>query len=206
MASARTVRLPNSEFAAKELPELRIDGLDALRVHGAHFPALNFRVVPGHRFSHPGAPTGLIYLGEKLDTCLSEFFGDTLLDRGGISASRWQNTLIARIRSDASLRICDLTDEKCRLRLGADLSALMSADLHVPHAWGLAIQNHPAAVDGIRYLSRFDSRPCLVLFERPWMAGRLEASSLGSLHESAEALHFLIDRSVSLINPSSPHS
>lgn len=206
MASVRTVRLPSPKFAAKYLPELRIDGLDAMRVHGAQYPALNFRVVPGHRFSHPRAPAGLIYLGEKLDTCLWEFFGDTLLDESSISASRWQNTLIARIRSDASFRICDLTDEKCRLHLGVDLSALMSADLHVPHAWGLAIQNHPVAVDGIRYLSRFDSRPCLALFERPWMAGRLEESSLGSLHESAEALRFLIDRSVSLINPSSPHS
>jgi hypothetical protein len=143
-------------------------------------------------------------LGEKLDTCLWEFFGDTLLDGGGISASRWQNTLLTRICSTTSLRICDLTNEKTRLALGTDLSALMSADLHVPHAWGLAIQNHPAEVNGIRYLSRFDSQPCYVLFERPWMAGQLEGTTLGSLHDSTEATRFLTDRSIALVNQSQP--
>lgn len=199
MPAARTIRLPAPGFASKNLPELRVEGLDALRVHGANHPPVQFRTVPGHRFSHPDAPSGLLYLGNASNTCLWEVFGDIMLDSCGISARRWENSHLSRIRSDATFRICDLTNENTRLQLGTDLSALMSTDLRVPHAWGLAIQNHPAVIDGIRYLSRFDSLPCLVLFERPWMAGRLEAISLGTLHESAEANTFLTEHAISLI-------
>lgn len=199
MAATRTVRLPGPDFPSRPLPELNLDSPQFLRVHGSHHPAIQFRVVPGHRFSHPKAPAGLLYLGQSITTCLWEVFGDTLLDAGVIAASRWRNTSITHIRTRARLRICDLTDDKTRLRLGVDLGSLMSPDLRVTHSWGLAIQTHPSQPDGICYRSRFDSQPCLVLFERPTLAKAMRAESSESLPENAEAGRFLCDQGIALV-------
>jgi len=200
MSAVRAVRKPRKDFPSENLPVVEFKGLDAQRVHSKDYPAVGFRVVTNHRFSHPASPGGLLYLGESLETCLWESFGDELPDnQDRLSASRWKSSHLSRVQSKATFRICDLTDENVRLALGVDLSALLHPDLAIPHEWGLAIQNHPSAVDGLRYLSRLNQQPSVVLFERPGASGKLWETLIGALPDVIQATEFLVRKSIKLI-------
>jgi hypothetical protein len=197
---ARKIRKPGPDFDAADLPIVRLHGLDLLRVHSKDYPAIGFRTVAAHRFSHPDAPGGLLYLGESVETCLLECFGTELLDhQTRLSLARWSHSRLSRVSSKAVFRICDLADEKVRLALGVDLSALMHTDLEVSQAWGLAIQKHPTNVDGLRYLSRFDAKPAVVLFDRPGLVAKLSEAPGGLLPDVPEADSFLLQYSISLV-------
>jgi hypothetical protein len=123
-----------------------------------------------------------------------------LLDtQSRLASSRWHHSHLSQVRATESLRICDLSDEQVRLKAGTDLGTLMHPELSIPQAWGFAIQTHPANVDGIRFLSRFDDQPSFVLFERPGIAIRLEESLIGALPDIPEADRFLMDRKIGLV-------
>ena len=200
MPHSRPIRLPAIEFNWKPLPVSGFDKLEAFRVHNVRFPALSFRLNPDHRFSHPDAPGGLLYLGENFETCLWECFGDAILDKGSeITRAVWQSRMVSRIESTVPLNLCDLTHLSVRRALGLDLSAMKHTELDVPQAWGLALQNHPDAVDGLHYFSRFTGNPCTVLFERPGLASQLREIPFSLLAELDTADDFLDANSIALV-------
>ncbi len=198
MPHSRPIRLPAADFAHTSLPISELGTLEAFRIHSVRFPAVSFRLNPEHRFSHPNAPGGLLYMGEDLETCLWECFGDEILDHSSIAKVDWGKRL-SKISSTAHLRICDLTVLPVRRTLGLDLSAMKHTELDVPQAWGLAIQNHPDAVDGLRYFSRFTGNPCVVLFERPGLAAKLRESPVSLLTELDTADDFLDANSIAFV-------
>ena len=168
-------------------------------MHSDARPAIGFRVVTTHRFSHPDAPEGLLYLGEDLETCLWECYGDEILDPGArISRNRWYHSRLSQVRSKESLSICDLADPKTRRCLSVDLTALNYPDLSVPQQWRLAIQTHPAAVDGLRFPSRFTAQPCLVLFDRDNVRSMLTSRPSDLLPACDEASNFLTENMIHL--------
>ena len=200
MPHSRPIRLPASDFDLTPLPVSETKPLEAIRVHSGQFPAISFRLNPDHRFSHPAAPGGLLYLGEDLETCLWECFGDAILDKGSeITRALWQSRMVSRITFASPPRLCDLTILSVRRTLGLDLSAMKHTELDVPQAWGLAIQNHPDAVDGLRFFSRFTGNPCVALFERPSFASRLRETPVSLLAELDTADDFLDANSVALV-------
>ena len=84
-----------------------------------------------------------------------------------VPRSLWVGASVSEIQVP-ELKICDF-DQRPRTRavLMVDLTALMSHELAVPQAWGLAIQQHPAGFDAIRFLSRWDPQwPRLALFNK----------------------------------------
>ena len=198
MPHSRPIRLPAADFKLKPLPVSQLDTLVAFRIHNVRSPAISFRLNPEHRFSHPAAPAGLLYLGEDLETCLWECFGDEILDHSTIAKVDWGKRL-SEVASTTHLNICDLTLLSVRRTLGLDLSAVKHTELAVPQAWGFAIQNHPDAVDGLRYFSRFTGNPCVALFERPGFASRLRESSVSLLAELDTADDFLDANSIALV-------
>ena len=198
MPHSRPIRLPAADFDLTPLPVSAVETLDAFRVHSVRFPAISFRLNPEHRFSHPHAPGGLLYLGEDLETCLWECFGDEILDHSAIAKVDWGKRL-SRVAATTRLKICDLTILSVRRELGLDLSAMKHTELDVPQAWGLAIQNHPDAVDGLRYFSRFTGNPCIALFERPSLASRLRETPVSLLAELDTADDFLDANSIALV-------
>ncbi len=200
MPHSRPIRLPAADFDQTPLPVSQAKPLEAIRVHSAQFPAISFRLNPDHRFSHPDAPGGLLYLGENLETCLWECFGDAILDKGlEITRALWQSRMVSRITFAAAPILCDLTILSVRRTLGVDLSAMKHTELGVPPAWGLAIQNHPDTVDGLRYLSRFTGNPCVALFERPGLASKLRETPVSLLAELDTADDFLDVNAIALI-------
>jgi hypothetical protein len=200
MSVSRPIRLPTADFDQKPLPLVSLNGLEVLRVHGMKYPAIQFRLNETHRFSHLAAPGGLLYSGEDLETCLWECFGEEILNPVAmISRAIWDSRKLSKIISRASFKICDLTQLSTRRFLGLDLSALKHTELDVPQAWGLAIQNHPDAADGLRYLSRFTGRPCLVLFERPGISAKLKEIPLALLPNLDETEKFLEANSIVIV-------
>jgi hypothetical protein len=79
-----------------------------------------------------------------------------------------------------------------------DLTALMHEKLDVPQKWGLAIQKHPFAFQGIKYKSRFNDRACLALFLRDKIEDCLPDTLHGTLSSVADAVEWLDKHKVSL--------
>lgn len=200
MPHSRPIRLPAAGFDLKPLPVSAVNPPDMFRVHGLQFPAISFRLNADHRFSHPEAPGGLLYVAEDFETCLWECFGDAILDKNSeINRALWGSKMLSRIESMIPLNFCDLATLSVRRTLGLDLSAMKHTELDVPQAWGLAIQNHPDAVDGLRYSSRFTGNPCIVLFERPGLASQLRETPVSLLAELDTADDFLDANRIALV-------
>lgn len=200
MSAPRPIRLPVKDFNDKPLPVTIVRNFKSLRLHGATRPAIQFRNVPSHRFSHPDASSGLIYLAEDLETCLWECFGDAILEPGtAVSSSIWMSRKLSEIQTRTQLRICDLTETKTRSALKVDLSALKHTDLNIPQAWGLAIMNHPDAVDGFQFTSRFTNRRCTVLFGDTRIASILKSNAVGNLIDLNEGAVFLEENEIALV-------
>jgi hypothetical protein len=199
MSVTRPIRLPGNGFARADLPTVSIKWNHCLRIHGDQWNGAQFRLTDRHRFSHPDAPSGLLYLGENFDTCVWERFGDAILDPYGIGREVWNECRLTRIAFVEPLKICDLTDLATRRTLGVDLSALNHTNLAIPQAWGLAIQTHPAQPDGLRYLSRFTDQPCFALFERPGISAKLATEPLELLPDLDEDDAFLDTHRIALV-------
>jgi hypothetical protein len=158
-----------------------------------------FSVNPQHRFSHPDSAHPFLYLGIDARTCLWERFGDMMYDGEHVLPRQlWAKTVLTEIRVP-ELKVCDLTKERTRSAMTVDMTALMSHDLSVPQAWGLAIQRHRAAFQAIKYASRFNDRACLALFGSGNVPLQLTEKRLGPLTGIDEAVDWLEDHKVSLV-------
>ena len=200
MSTSRPIRLPAEDFHKKPLPIKVVSSFKALRLHGTTRPAIEFRRVPSHRFSHPDSPISLIYLADDLETCLWETFGDAILNPNSvISRSIWMSRQVSEIHTKAKLRLCDLTDLKTRTSLKLDLSALKHTDLTIPQAWGLAIVNHPEKMDGFHFTSRFTGKRCTVLLDRKRIASVLKTKPIAPLTDLKESGNFLEANEIALV-------
>lgn len=131
--------------------------------------------------------------------CLWEYFGDDVFGgRRVIAGSRWARCRLSRI-TVPTLSVCAVSLEATRAAMGVDKASLLAADLAVPQAWGLAVQQHPAGFDALKYTSRFVDQPCLALFDRGGMAARLRETALGDLGDLDAAVDWLDERKVALV-------
>lgn len=196
---ARPSYLPAPELQQRELPATPQPRRAWFRVHRSGASPLEFALRAHHRFSHPECPFPVLYLGASAPTCLWEYFGDDVFGgRHVISAAKWAGCSLSEVIVPA-VRVCALTLESTRAALAVDRASLLAAALATPQAWGLALQQHPAAFQGLKYSSRFLDRPCLALFDRDGLAGRLQARPLGPLSELAAAADWLEERQAALV-------
>jgi hypothetical protein len=195
---ARPLRLPPAGFSQIRLPPTRQPARIWFRVHQSQCQAAFFSLNPSHRFSHPGCPRKFLYLAVDADTCLFERFGDQAYDQQkSVAQSLWQAHRLASIQVP-EVHVCDLTSAKTLSLLSVDLGALMHNDVSIPQAWGLAIQQHPANFQAIKFKSRFNGKACLALFQRDGIEDQLRETSLGALSKNDEAVNWLHKHQVSL--------
>lgn len=196
--AARPLRLPPADFATIKILRTRQPARNWFRVHQSRHSALYFSREPTHRFSHSACPFEFLYLGVDIETCLFERFGDTAYNnQKSIAGSLWNAHSISLVQVE-ELIVCDLTNAKTLSAMSVDLSALMHTDLQPPQAWGLAIQNHPAGFQGIKYRSRFNAKACLALFKRNRIEARLSETRLAPLVKSDPATEWLDKHKISL--------
>jgi hypothetical protein len=140
-----------------------------------------------------------LYVGPNLQTCLWEVFGDDVFQGNRtIASTRWLGRRVTQIRVP-ELRVCAVSLESTRDVMGVDKSSLLAADLSVPQAWGLAVQQHQAGFQAIKYTSRFVDQPCLALFDRGGLQGKLTSELLGDLEDLDEAVDWLHERKAALV-------
>ncbi|MBL9172508.1 MAG: RES family NAD+ phosphorylase [Verrucomicrobiales bacterium] len=196
---ARTPLLPSANFGQRTIPVTRQSQRLWFRIHPTGSPALHFRCLPHHRFSHPKCPFPLLYLGATLQTCLWEVFGDDVfLGKRAISSARWNGCSISQIQVPA-VNVCSTTLERTRDAMTVDKASLMAADLSIPQAWSLAIQKHPLGFEGIKCSSRFLNQSCLALFERGQLPSRFHVAHLGTLNDLDSAVDWLEEREAALV-------
>lgn len=197
--AARVLRTPAGDFAQRAIPVSRQPQRAWFRLHPVGAPAAQFGRRAHHRFSHPESPHGLLYVGSSLATCLWEVFGDDVFNgQRAISAAKWAGCDASQI-TVPELRVCAVNSERTREAMGVDKASLMAADLRIPQAWGLAVQQHPAGFEALKFTSRFLDQPCLALFDRGDLAARLRVKRLGPLSELDAAVDWLDERKAALV-------
>jgi RES domain len=190
---------PGADFNKQTIPVTRQPRRNWFRVHWSGVPAIQFGIRPHHRFSHAQCPFPFLYVGASLSACLWEYFGDDIFGgRHVISAAKWNGCSISQI-AIPQLKVCAVSQEPTRNAMGVDKASLLAADLSVPQDWGLAVQQHPAAFEAIKYTSRFIDQPCLALFDRGGMASRLQETLLGELNALDAAVDWLDEHQVALV-------
>jgi len=83
--------------------------------------------------------------------------------------------------------------------MSVDRASLLAADLSIPQAWSLAVQEHPAGFEAIKYASRFLDQPCLALFNRGGLQSKLRVQTLGMLSDLDAAVAWLDERNAALV-------
>jgi hypothetical protein len=196
---ARTPLRPGRDFGQRQIPVTRQPSRSWFRVHRSRVPALDFRTQPFHRFSHPDSPYPLLYVGPNLATCLWEVFGDDVFqgDRT-IAGTKWAGRCLSQITLP-ELKVCAVSLEATREAMGVDKGSLLATDLGVPQDWGLAVQQHPAGFQAIKYTSRFVDRPCLAIFDRGDLRDKLTAKRMGDLEDLDDAANWLHERKAALV-------
>jgi hypothetical protein len=198
-APPRTLYQPGADFHQRAIPVTRQPRRNWFRVHRSGSPAIQFGIRPHHRFSHAKCPFLLLYAGSSLSVCLWEYFGDDVLGgRHVISAARWNGCSLSQI-GVPQVKACAINLEATRNVMGIDKASLLAADISIPQAWGLAVQQHPAAFEALKYSSRFIDQPCLALFDRGDMAAQLQERLLGPLNSLDAAVDWLDERKVELV-------
>lgn len=195
----RPLYQPGADFNQRAIPVTRQPQRNWFRVHRSGSPAVQFGICPHHRFSHPQCAFPLLYVGASLSVCLWEYFGDDVF--GGqrvISAAKWNGCSLSRIVVPP-MKVCAVSLEPTRDAMVVDKASLLATNPGIPRAWGLAVQQHPAAFDAIKYSSRFIDQPCLALFDRGGMAARLKETLLGPLNNVAAAVDWLDERKAALV-------
>jgi hypothetical protein len=195
----RPLYRPGADFNQRAIPVTRQPQRAWFRVHKSGSPAVQFGKLSHHRFSHPNCPFPLLYVGASIATCLGEYFGDDVLQgQRVISAAKWNGCSLSRIVVP-QLNVCAVSLERTRDAMGMDKASLLAIDLSAPQAWGLAVQQHPAAFEAIKFSSRFVDLPCLALFDRGGMPTRLQVKLLGALSGLDSAVDWLDERRVALV-------
>jgi len=196
---ARALLRPGADFQQRRIPEIRQPQRIWYRVHKSDSPAVQFGSSPHHRFSHPHCPFALLYVGLTIQTCLWEAFGDDLFQGTRvISAAKWNGRCLSQIVVP-ELKVCAVSLERTRDAMSVDKPSLLAADLTIPQAWGLAVQEHPAGFEAIKFASRFLDQPCLALFDRGGLQSRLQAKVLGPLSSLDAAVDWLDERNAALV-------
>jgi hypothetical protein len=194
----RRLRLPPSNFSEIKVPRTRQPARNWFRVHQSRHSPARFSLDAHHRYSHKDCPYPLLYIGVDIDTCLFERFGDIAYDKQkAISQSLWNANSVSAVQVP-EIYVCDLTNARTLTSLMVDLSALMHTTIAAPQEWGLAIQQHPASFQAIKFKSRFNGKACLALFRRDGIEGRLREKHGGTLDDNDGAVDWLDKHQISL--------
>ena len=197
--SARVLLKPGADFSQRALPITRQPQRIWFRAHWSGAAAVIFGNFPHHRFSHPHSPFPLLYVGATIQACLWEVFGDDIFQgQRSVSLAKWSGYCVSQIVVP-ELKVCAVNLERTRDAMSVDKASLMATDFSVPQEWGLAVQQHPAAFEAIKYSSRFLDQPCLALFDRGGLQAKLQVKALGPLNLLEAAVDWLDERKAALV-------
>jgi hypothetical protein len=147
------------------------------------------------RFSDPtGMAFGVVYLGASAKVAFVEtVLRDRADGRGGdfvLDMAEIEKRSLASIALTKPLRLVDLADDG-RLRMGVPSDVVGSSDQALARAWSAAFHAHKDQPDGVFYMSRLNSQPCIAVYDRALV--RLHAISNPRLLECDVELADILD-------------
>jgi RES domain len=151
------------------------------RINSLRYPsALHFDQSGCGRFDGSQQGYGILYVGQDEFGPFIESFGRQHGNRA-VEESVLKQRYLAQIEANRPLKFADLIGNAL-VKIGADARLATGGSYDISRAWALAIFNHPAHVDGIRYFSRHDNeRICFGIFDRA--KSSLSEQNLGNLLE-----------------------
>jgi hypothetical protein len=153
---------PPSDIAKRKVALLEFR--DSLyRTHGIRRNPIFFGSSRKCRFDAPDDSYRVLYAGRDPYCAFVESFAAAAGTRM-ITTSELKIKALAELKPTRPLRLIDLTQSGCLVRIGAD-GRLCSGDRAVARIWSLALHDHPVAADGLFYSSRLDpARQVIALF------------------------------------------
>ena len=155
---ARPVRMlgpPPTGFAAIELPVVKLEATELLRISAYGTGEPHFGRTGQNRFDAPDGSFGVCYCGRSLACAFAEsiLHERDPVDGGFPIPGPELRRHFAWTFGTGNLVLADLTGPSLK-RLGADGQLSTMEPYDVPQLWAAAVHAHPAQVDGIRYVSR----------------------------------------------------
>jgi hypothetical protein len=179
---------PPADLASRLLPIIPTDQ-SWYRIHSAHHGPLYFGRMsdPGRteafRFDAPASEYGVLYVAATADGA----FAETLARDPAVSTlsrSLLRTRCLSVIRARRTLYLVNVRGRAMR-RIGAD-ARLWAGEYAVAQRWSLALQQHPARVDGLYYCSRHEeTQHCAAIFDRA--AEALEVGRTVNLADADQA-------------------
>jgi hypothetical protein len=161
--------LPPADLAIRALPiHVTPVGIRLARIHSTARDPLFFGPAPGSRprgrWDAPAGEFGVCYLAEAPHVAFAETFlrepSATLVQTEDLAVRS-----LAEVEVGRDLRLVALHGAGLR-RVGAT-AAVCTGPYTVSRAWALALHDHPAQPDGIRYRARHDDDGfAIALFDR----------------------------------------
>jgi hypothetical protein len=161
--------LPPADLVHRNLPLHIVHASTRLaRIHSTARDPLFFGPAPGSRprgrWDSPAGEFGVCYLAEEAHVAFAETFlrepGATLIQTRDLAVRS-----LAEVEVGRDLRLVALHGAGLR-RVGAT-AAVCTGPYAVSRAWALALHDHPAQPDGIRYRARHDDDGfAIALFDR----------------------------------------
>jgi hypothetical protein len=141
---------------------------------------------------------GTCYLGDSLEVAIAETVLHDEMPVAGqfmLAVGELERRHCIRFDGGLPLRLVDLTGAALKSLVGSsEISTIVPYD--IPQRWSLALHRHPAAVDGLLFMSRHvNNRRAAVGFDRA--AHKLGAASYQPLPKAKGALAAVTDLRIS---------
>ncbi len=166
---------PPADLATRALPLRSVEGVWH-RIGRREFPPRHFSNSSGWRFSHEDQP-GVLYLGDRPETCFWEVFWDDLVSRPAterrLDLAQVASRVLWALPLPGRLRVVDTTSAATLRAIRAHAGTFLGPYANC-QSWAAALRAHPSEPDGLLYPSAREAGGlCLALFaercaQLPW--------------------------------------
>lgn len=174
--AATSCPIPPADLWRRALPfkVLDLDAHPLRRIHRTSYDPIHYNK-PGQsgcrfRFDAPNDEYGTLYASPSFETCVAEtIIRDQFLGRSlplMLETSQLATRSVATLgrKNGTRLKLADLTQPV--IHLGCTAQVLTDLNYLAPNLWSLALQQHPANVDGIYFRSRYANAESVAIFDR----------------------------------------
>lgn len=190
----RVPRMPLAQagFDKLEMPIVELDPETWVNLRFRQYATQGdlFVARAGARLTPASMKVPCLYLAKEMSTAYMELYGDkhyAAKEEGTpliITETELEERVFINVQT-RKVKLCDLVKPGAAKKLNLDQGTIWAADLKYPRSFAEAIHKHPAAVDGILYMSRHTDMVCAVVWNRA--AARLITGSEVSLRTCLKA-------------------
>jgi hypothetical protein len=191
---------PSAGWASRRLPLVPLPRkLIRLSLHKYPDP-LHWSKLGIHRFDSPGAPYGVLYSSNSVETAILEVFGDQWRSSRQVGSKDLEQYDVCELENtSSSLMVVNATGKHLN-RLGTDSNFFATTDYATTQGWARSFMIHPQKPAGIRYNSRKNPRLInYALFGKPETKAAIRLLRRYPLTQYAALYPFLLSYDVAIL-------